>query len=500
MIKTQGNILNRKGNSTQIVLQACVPFTFLKQSAQFGYRVNPMQDPYSLSFFGDANDQYQRRIDKKRVNEIKTFIRNTILKEKNSDLMSVLFPTAMLIAFDYDDDINVDEEKMTLEFEFPEVVYIVDGQHRLWSMMELYKDVENASDGDSVFIKQFLERFKFNCTLLMNFDMWEQAQVFASVNFKQKAVNKSLYYDIYGMEYHEEEKDREKSAMYVAHQIIKELNRNKESALYGYIKMLGTGKGYVSQSCLADAMIPSILSEQGIWYVDFESYTDSTPLYSHMIVEAMSFFNAVAETFSEMWPHNGEKSPSILCKTTGIQVLVRLMGYLHKINSRIVNQMIDRKSPDIYINKDYQFLVKEYLNLFVARQVELFGLANKGGKFSGTGGKGLVKRLYEELVRIIDAWGFGKYKGWLDGNLERNDYEDVYCLYLSVLNVDSYGMYSAKMAGDNIIVKSTIGEEPLVLRSDDEQQKFLDYLDDTYGEDIGVEAMYNFNRAMEKDD
>ena len=131
MMKTQGNILNRKGNSTQIVLQACVPFTFLKQSAQFGYRVNPMQDPYSLSFFGDANDQYQRRIDKKRVNEIKTFIRNTILKEKNSDLMSVLFPTAMLIAFDYDDDINVDEEKMTLEFEFPEVVYIVDGQHRV---------------------------------------------------------------------------------------------------------------------------------------------------------------------------------------------------------------------------------------------------------------------------------------------------------------------------------------------------------------------------------
>ena len=99
-MKTQGYILNRKKDSTQIVLQACVPFTSLKHSAQFGYRVNPMEDPYSSSFFGDANNQYQRRVDNKRVNEIKSFIRNSILKEKNSDVVSVLFPTAMLIAFD----------------------------------------------------------------------------------------------------------------------------------------------------------------------------------------------------------------------------------------------------------------------------------------------------------------------------------------------------------------------------------------------------------------
>lgn len=499
-MKIQGFILNRKENSAQIVLQACIPFTSLKGKAQFGYRVDPMEDPYSSSFFGDANNQYQRRVDNKRVSEIKTFIRKSILKEKNSDAVSVLFPTAMLLAFDYDDEINVDEENMTFGFELPEVVYIVDGQHRLWSMIQLYKDVEVLTDKESLFIKQYLEKFKFNCTLLMNFDMWEQAQVFASVNFKQKAVNKSLYYDIYGMEYHEEEKDRERSAMYVAHQIIKELNSNSESALYGFVKMLGTGKGYVSQSCLADSMIPNILSDQGIWYVDFESQIDGEPKYSYMIVEAMSFFNAVAETFPKMWPRRGEKSPSILCKTTGIQVLVRLMGYLHKINRRDVHKMIDRKASNIYVNKDYQALMKEYLNLFVERRVELFGLANEGGKFSGTGGKGLVKRLYEELKGIVDAKNFGKYTEWLDGNLDEAEFEDVYCLYMSVYNVDSYGLYTARQDGDNIVVKSDMGERELVLKGTTEQQKFLDYLDDTYGEDIGVEALYSFNLAMERDD
>ena len=57
----KGFVLNRKENSTQIVLQACIPFTYLKGKAQFGYRVDPMADPYSSSsIFGDANNQYQR--------------------------------------------------------------------------------------------------------------------------------------------------------------------------------------------------------------------------------------------------------------------------------------------------------------------------------------------------------------------------------------------------------------------------------------------------------
>ena len=176
------------------------------------------------------------------------------------------------------------------------------------------------------------------------------------------------------------------------------------------------------------------------------------------------------------------------------------MGYLHKINRRSIHKMIDRKSPEIYINIEYQSLMKEYLSLFVARQVELFGLGNNGGKFSGTGGKGLVKRLYEELVRIVDTKQFGRFKDWVENYVDADDYEDVYCLYQAVYNVDRYGMYSAQSDGDNVIVSSDMGEEELVLRGSSEQQEFLDYLDDTYGEEVGIESLYSFNKAMEKDD
>ena len=54
-MKIQGYLLNKKKDSTQIVLQACIPFVSLKESAQFGYRVDPIEDPYSTSSFGDAN-------------------------------------------------------------------------------------------------------------------------------------------------------------------------------------------------------------------------------------------------------------------------------------------------------------------------------------------------------------------------------------------------------------------------------------------------------------
>lgn len=45
-----------------------------------------------------------------------------------------------------------------------------------------------------------------------------------------------------------------------------------------------------------------------------------------------------------------------------------------------------------------------------------------------------------------------------------------------------------------------MSDKPLVLRDETDRQKILDYHGDTLGEDIGVEVLYSFNRAMERDD
>lgn len=490
-----------ESNNQQMILQACIKFSDLKDRVQYGYRVNPSENPYATTIFGDPNKHYQRRIDPSRVSKIKDYIKNSILKSRDNGCIAVLFPTALLLAFDYDEDLP-DAQKDIFEIKLPYNFYIVDGQHRLRSMQMLYDSVYGREDAESTYIKQYLDNYVFNCTLLMNFDMWEQAQVFADVNFTQKAASKSLYYDIYGMEYYDDINDRTKSAMYIAHQIIDELNSNPTSAMHGFIKMLGYGQGYVSQSCLADAIIPSITSPQGVWYIDFDAYREKeVPPYKHIATEIMTFFKAISETFPALWPKVGMKAPSILCKTTGIQALVKLIGYLHYYNKELVDQMIPRYTEAVIINRDYKEYVKKQLQLFEKYQKELFGLKEDGGLYSGTGGKGLAIRLYNRLVEILEEKETVPFLAWLNTYLDSDDYDDVFCLYEAVVNVDKYGMYDASFDGEKIIVYCDMDRSyPLKLKDRGEQKRFLDYLDSNYGGEIGVEAMYSFKRAMEKDD
>ena len=490
-----------ESNKQQMILQACIKFSDLKDRVQYGYRVNPSENPYATNIFGDPNQHYQRRIDQGRISKIKDYIKNSILKSRDNDTIAVLFPTALLLAFDFDEELHATENNV-FDFELPYNFYIVDGQHRLRSMQVLYDYVFGKDDEESLYIKEYLENYIFNCTLLMNFDMWEQAQVFADVNFTQKAVSKSLYYDIYGMEYYDDINDRTKSAMYIAHQIIDELNNNPTSALHGYIKMLGYGQGYVSQSCLADAIIPSITSPQGVWYINFDAYQDKeVPPYKHIATEIMTFFKAISETFPALWPKVGKKAPSILCKTTGVQALVKMIGYLHYHNREFIAQIIPEGTELVTINKDYKEFVKKYLQLFENSQKELFGLKDDGGLYSGTGGKGLANRLYTRLVEIIEEKEAMPFQAWLNTYLDPNDFDDVFCLYEAVVNVDSYGMYDASYDNETIIVRCDMDKDnPLKLKNGKEQKRFLNYLDDKYGGEIGVEAMYSFKRAMEKDD
>lgn len=109
----------------------------------------------------------------------------------------------MILAFDYSDSISEKEiDFLDLKY-LDEQGLIVDGQHRFAAMMSLQDKHERILEGNDEKLKKISEKiltqikaYKFNCTVLLNFDLWDQAQLFANVNFNQKQVNKSLYYDI----------------------------------------------------------------------------------------------------------------------------------------------------------------------------------------------------------------------------------------------------------------------------------------------------------------
>lgn len=105
--------------------------------------------------------------------------------------------------------------------------------------------------------------------------------------------------------------------------MTKFVNNKDESPLKGFVKMLGNGKGLFSQASFVEALIANMSSPQGVWYIDPDG--DAKSSYRYMTIDVVS------NTFKDLWPKKGEmKHRSILCKTTGIQAMVKLMGFLHK--------------------------------------------------------------------------------------------------------------------------------------------------------------------------
>lgn len=404
------SVLNGDADACKLTLQANIPFCFLKENnVRFTYMEDPSFDPYSfesddLSSLSDDNklNFYQRRIDKNRVDDIKKFIRSSILMEHAGKSVGVIFPTALLLAVRNENIDSLSDLSVGLLLENGEKFFIVDGQHRLYSMMELYDDVCHSlfaddPQSDDYIVKRYLEEYKFNCTILLNFDLWEQARIFADVNFNQKKVDRSLYYTIYGMHYSEDETQRRNNYIYIAHHLVNFLNSSPDSPLREKVRMLGNKKGLISQAFLADALIRHIQSPRGVWYVD-SSLDKAKGNYKYMAREVVSFFTFVKNTFPYLWPI-GKEHRSIILKTTGMGALLRLMGYIHQ------NHLSDDIVAD-FSNPESQYVVESYYNKLHSlidpvkyRMAELFLLS---GEFAGTGGKGLEARLYRELCRLID--------------------------------------------------------------------------------------------------
>lgn len=394
--------------SGKCVLHACIPFMLLKEKCKFTFRVRPEADVNADLEEGESSKYYQRQLNLEHLKEIKRYLASTILSEMNGKRIDAIFPTSVLIAYS-SDDIRIEDNEEVLTIDIPDGVYVVDGQHRLKAMIDLYNGVTPPShilmDGNKR-VKSYLEKYKFNCTILVNYDLWEQARIFADVNFKQKKVSKSLYYEIYGMNYSEDPLQWKQNAVYLAHSLVAFLNVNKLSPIKGNIKMLGSNdKGIISQSFLVEAILRHISSPRGIWYYDPMLTKVDKALLIGMAVEIISYLSVVHQGFGNLWPSSDGKHKSIICKTTGMGALLRLMGDIHRILPANIFDAIKRKES-IVIDNEYVENVTKIIEKLKPHEARLFSIEKEVGQFNGTGGKGLEGALYKEMKTILDL---GKY-------------------------------------------------------------------------------------------
>lgn len=118
--------------------------------------------------------------------------------------------------------------------EEPGILRCLDGQHRLLALTvqpERYKDIEVPA------------------VLLDSLDPRQIVELFVTINAKHTRLNPSHLISLAGRRLYTDPYQA------LAHDIIRRLNEEGDSPLHGEIKILGVGKGKVSQASLADEMV-----------------------------------------------------------------------------------------------------------------------------------------------------------------------------------------------------------------------------------------------------
>lgn len=213
----------------------------------------------------------QRRLQIERIKNIAEYIEN-----ENDNFL----PNSILLSVDISRIPEFEEQYLQIEeneigyFDFPDEIRfsIIDGQHRL-AGLSLVKD-------------GILDNFEITTILLINVSKPTAAKLFSDINGKQKAVNRSLIYDLY------QEMDSKKVEIIKKfHSICRELYSNNESPLFRQIKMLGIGSGAISQAFFIDYAIEAI------------SKTDLINKSEQIIFDQLFYyFKVYQKLFPDDWP------------------------------------------------------------------------------------------------------------------------------------------------------------------------------------------------------
>lgn len=275
-----------------------------------------------------ANEEgIQRRLQYERIKSISDYL--------NSDETNFL-PNSFLLSANLHEENSFFDEYLEYEnneigyFNFPENVRfsIIDGQHRL--------------AGISLLDKKFQESLELTVILLFNVSIPTAAKLFSDINGKQKAVNKSLIYDLQdliGREY------QNKIAKF--HSICESFYTSKTSPLYRQIKMLGVGSGAISQAFFIDYAMEAINRTKEL------QNAETQEIYNQLFY----YFKAFQKTFPNDWPvpvnfktvEEVEKQSdfvlkerkSQLAKTNGFGAILRLFPNIYVASEGKYEKYVD---------------------------------------------------------------------------------------------------------------------------------------------------------------
>src|SRR5678816_3944451 len=116
------------------------------------------------------------------------------------------------------------------------VLRVLDGQHRLLALHALSQNGEASG-------------IEVPAVLFDSLDARQTVELFVTINAKHTRLNPSHIISLSGRKLYPDPNQA------MAHDVIRSLNEDETSPLHGVIKMLGTGRGRVSQAPLAEEIV-----------------------------------------------------------------------------------------------------------------------------------------------------------------------------------------------------------------------------------------------------
>jgi DGQHR domain-containing protein len=202
--------------------------------------------------------------------------------------------------------------------------FVIDGQHRL----RAFKYAKNV-------------HFPLIVTALIDRSLAEVAELFIQINYNQKPINKSLAYDLLGIsgkifpEYQE------------LHDLVKRLNNEVDSPFYSRVKMLGVGKGVVSQASLITAIEKYRVRET------LTEILGIKPTVEVLYNVIWQFFSSVSTVFHIEWAIGGKLSRTIGTRALFL-VMIDLLKLFHEKGREFSAAELAQDLRNVNISKIFQ--------------------------------------------------------------------------------------------------------------------------------------------------
>lgn len=236
----------------------------------------------------ERNKGVQRPLSDRRCKDVGKFIDSDHSVFANNIILNL--PKDII----FKSDENNEEQGILRIPKRPQSTWVVDGQHRLFGF------------------KYAQKKFDLLCTGFVGLEVEDQAEIFITINTKQKGIPASVIYDLLPVVKDAEFKKKR------AHSLVSQLNEDADSPWYNNVKMLGVGKGLVSQSTFAKNLEKLIDPNGGV----LASYNEQ---YQFKIL--LNYFNAFNAIFRNEWGNR----KFVLTKTVGIAAMCGIFPKVHEL-------------------------------------------------------------------------------------------------------------------------------------------------------------------------